>query len=333
MLSFDGVVRSEITLRGQQIERGQRIAVAGSARGHARGRAAARRRGCGFVLVFFFRLSGGRHGDTAEAVEAWLLTAVRRRRRGGAQRSARRTAQQTAEACLPAQQGVHDHAEPGGGAVVAGVLVLDIIALGNRRLLGARVRPAHSGGDGERHDGGEAEQSGQHDERQPRQRRAQQQGRHMQQRIAQHAAQAGRQRPGADARQRGGEGGGQDRRRDPHQAAPFVAERPVRQQPPAEQRFRQQQLMLAKPSNCIARSEKMAPGKPSRLWIGFCVAWLSEGSCTDQVASAMAPSSPSVSSASPASSLRRRRTMSRKCSETKATMSRLRSAAGMSYTR
>ena len=70
--------------------------------------------------------------------------------------------------------------------------------------------------------------------------------------------------------------------------------------------------MLASPSNCIARSEKIAPGSPSRLWIGFCVAWLSEGSCTDQVASAIAASTASVSSASPASSLTRRRTMSRK---------------------
>ncbi len=87
--------------------------------------------------------------------------------------------------------------------------------------------------------------------------------------------------------------------------------------------------MAASPKSCMARSEKMAPGKPSRLWIGFCVAWLSEGSCTDQVASAMAPSSASVSSARPANSRTRRRTMSRKCSETKATMSRLRSAAGM----
>ena len=68
----------------------------------------------------------------------------------------------------------------------------------------------------------------------------------------------------------------------------------------------------ASPSNCIARSAKIAPGKPSRFSIGFCVAWLSEGSCTDQVASAMAPSSASVISESPASSRRRRRTMSRK---------------------
>ena len=68
----------------------------------------------------------------------------------------------------------------------------------------------------------------------------------------------------------------------------------------------------ARPSNCIARSEKMAPGKPSRFLIGVCVAWLSEGSCTDQVASAITPSSAQVISASPASSLKRRRTMSRK---------------------
>ena len=51
----------------------------------------------------------------------------------------------------------------------------------------------------------------------------------------------GRQRPGADARQRGGEGGGQQRDQNPDEAAPFLAERPVRQQPPAEQRFRRQQ--------------------------------------------------------------------------------------------
>ena len=57
------------------------------------------------------------------------------------------------------------------------------------------------------------------------------------------------------------------------------------------------------------------------------VAWLSEGSCTDQVASAMAASSASVISAMPPISLRRRRRMSRKCSETKATASRLRSIA------
>ena len=35
--------------------------------------------------------------------------------------------------------------------------------------------------------------------------------------------------------------GGQQRRQNPHEAAPFLAERAVRQQPPAEQRFRRQQ--------------------------------------------------------------------------------------------
>ena len=88
-------------------------------------------------------------------------------------------------------------------------------------------------------------------------------------------------------------------------------------------------MMAARPSNCIAKSEKIAPGKPSRLCTGLCVAWLSEGSCTDQVASAIAPSSARVISARPASSLSRRRKMSRKCSETKAMASRLRSIAGM----
>src|ERR1019366_3199448 len=45
----------------------------------------------------------------------------------------------------------------------------------------------------------------------------------------------------ADARQRGDEGGGEEGGEDPQQAAPFLADRPVCQQPPAEQHFRQQQ--------------------------------------------------------------------------------------------
>ena len=85
----------------------------------------------------------------------------------------------------------------------------------------------------------------------------------------------------------------------------------------------------ARPSSCIARSAKIAPGKPRRLWMGFCVAWLRDGSWMDQVASAMAPRTDSEISARPASSLSRRRMTSRKCSETKVMMSRLRSAARM----
>jgi hypothetical protein len=42
------------------------------------------------------------------------------------------------------------------------------------------------------------------------------------------------------------------------------------------------------PSSCISRSAPMAPGSPSMLRTGALVAWLSEGSCTDQVASATA---------------------------------------------
>ena len=44
----------------------------------------------------------------------------------------------------------------------------------------------------------------------------------------------------------------------------------------------------ARPSSCISRSAPMAPGAPSRLRTGALVAWLSDGSCTDQVASASA---------------------------------------------
>ena len=91
-------------------------------------------------------------------------------------------------------------------------------------------------------------------------------GRHAQQRVARNTAQAGRQRPGADARQRGGEAGGEERGEDPQQAAPLLA-RPACA-PTAASRAALPAAAArstARPSSCIARSEKMAPGKPSRL--------------------------------------------------------------------
>ena len=98
---------------------------------------------------------------------------------------------------------------------------------------------AASKGDSRR--GGGAVHEAGDQQRQAVQRVAHDPRRRAQQRIAEHAAQAGRQRPGADARQRGDETGGEERGEDPQQAAPFVAERPMRQQPPAELDFRRQQ--------------------------------------------------------------------------------------------
>ncbi len=91
-------------------------------------------------------------------------------------------------------------------------------------------------------------------------------------------------------------------------------------------------IAAASPSICIIRSAAMAPGAPSRLCTFALVAWLKEGSCTDQVASAIAVISASVMRPTPASSLRRRRTISRKWSETKAMASRLRSIDDMKLT-
>ncbi len=46
--------------------------------------------------------------------------------------------------------------------------------------------------------------------------------------------------------------------------------------------------IAAMPNSCISRSATTAPGTPSMLRIGALVAWLSDGSLTDQVASASA---------------------------------------------
>src|SRR2546421_487181 len=44
--------------------------------------------------------------------------------------------------------------------------------------------------------------------------------------------------------------------------------------------------VAARPNNCIRRSAPMAPGVPRKLRTGPSMAWLSDGSCTDQAASA-----------------------------------------------
>ena len=73
--------------------------------------------------------------------------------------------------------------------------------------------------------------------------------------------------------------------------------------------------MVAMPSNCIIRSALIAPVRPSMLRTGALVAWLSEGSCTDQVASATAAMPASPSSTAPVISCRRRRNAARISSE------------------
>src|SRR5580704_14098327 len=80
-----------------------------------------------------------------------------------------------------------------------------------------------------------------------------------------------------------------------------------------------------RPSSCINRSAVIAPVWPSRLRTGASVAWLSDGSCTDQVASASAAIMARLSSAMPLTSRRRRFSKPPSWPESEAMPSRLRS--------
>ena len=75
----------------------------------------------------------------------------------------------------------------------------------------------------------------------------------------------------------------------------------------------------------------MAPGWPSRLRTGASVAWLSDGSCTDQVASASAAIMARLSSAMPLTSRKRRRSKAPSWPDREAMPSRLRSIIDIAW--
>ena len=87
--------------------------------------------------------------------------------------------------------------------------------------------------------------------------------------------------------------------------------------------------IAAMPNSCISKSDTTAPGPPSMLRIGLLVAWLSEGSCTDQVTSASVSATASRISAIPPSSRSRRFSDSRTESDRSPRLSRPRSIARM----
>ena len=89
----------------------------------------------------------------------------------------------------------------------------------------------------------------------------------------------------------------------------------------------------ASPSNCINRSLPIAPVAPSRLRTGASVAWLSDGSCTDQVASAQPIVTASVISPMPPHSRILRRNAPRRSSDHSETSKVLPVAAMVSSTR
>ena len=81
----------------------------------------------------------------------------------------------------------------------------------------------------------------------------------------------------------------------------------------------------ATPNSCMSRSATIAPYCPNALCTGLLVAWLNEGSCTDQVASAIASRIARPISARPPSSRSRRCSASRTASGRKLRLSRPRS--------
>ncbi len=128
-------------LRGQQIERGQLDSRCRSGAAARARRGAAARRGLRVVLVLFVRLDVGSAGmrHAAVAVETRLLpraAGAGARRRGSGVRGARR--EQPADARLAAQQRVHEPAEPGRGAIVSVVVVIESSSASRA----ARVRSA-----------------------------------------------------------------------------------------------------------------------------------------------------------------------------------------------
>ena len=144
--------------------------------------AAARRRFGLFVLVFFFRIESLRRrrhawrGNAAEIVETRLLTRAGRRNGASGQRLAHGAAQHPAETGLPAQQRVHDHAEPGRAMIGLGVvidLVINFLVRRRGRLL-RMARPSQAGRDGQGQHGGKSEGRGQSDQGHAVERRAEQ---------------------------------------------------------------------------------------------------------------------------------------------------------------
>ena len=80
---------------------------------------------------------------------------------------------------------------------------------------------------------------------------------------------------------------------------------------------------VAMPRICIIRSALAAPTRPSALRTGALVAWLNEGSCTDQVASASAAMPAMPITPMPTISRTRRRAAARRSSETMSPSERL----------
>src|SRR5665647_2599087 len=80
---------------------------------------------CVFFLDLVFFFDDRRHGDAAVAVKLRFIAAALHRPRGANRHARRRAADHAAEARLPAQQRMHDHAFPGGGVII-GFLFFDL---------------------------------------------------------------------------------------------------------------------------------------------------------------------------------------------------------------
>jgi hypothetical protein len=150
--------------------------------------AAARCRGIGHVFELILKSNR----RAAGAVEAGLQPCPASNRCNHTGLCARTTANQPADARLPAQQRVYDHAEPGGTVVVVEFVIL---IRNNIIIIAFGTRPAEASSGGQRQGCGDAEDHGHRDSYDTAKRRAEKHHRQAQHRIARNAAEAGRQGP------------------------------------------------------------------------------------------------------------------------------------------
>ena len=322
-MSALSVVRSVALRRGQQIERRQLDSRRRAARRHARAARLARARGAG--------ASSSSSSSSTPSVVALGIAEARLEPVGaaprpasarGTTRGARGVARATAAApAAPSGSAAQCASQPseterallvfilGVGVVARSSFVVGIRVAASRKPAATAIAASATtptDRDGHRGDAGRAAPartmpgSAQHG-------------------VADDAAEPGRQRPGAAARQARGEAAASNVAGEPEQtrirsrsSGRCVSSRQPQIATGSTQHDRGEAEQLHQQVGADRARACRADCAPARL-----VAWLSDGSCTDQVASATAPSSASVISATPPSSRKRRRNMSRKCRPTK----------------
>src|SRR5262249_37426432 len=157
------------------------------------------------------------------------------------------------------------HAEPGRALVVLALVFPDFIVFVN--LSGDRFSGA-TWGTGSQRQGdhrGQTEYDAQNKPSEPCDMPADDYRRQSQHRISRNAPKSGWKRPRPDARQRGGKCGAKKSRKNPQEAAPFIPDRPVRDQPPAEQSFGNQKQNGREPQQLHRQVGENSSGKTQQI--------------------------------------------------------------------